>query len=394
MVGSNDLAEVYEDLLGFPRVKKSPSLTGLLKYLWERKDKYSLTFNIWDECLHEHSSSANKDLPRDQYDYERSVRERCMRLRDALEEYNAQSKHLWSLHLPDAIPSQGYQLSVISRRPDKGETFVFWGDHLSGERDVTVVYSEHLFFQSWNDRYSIAFYDCNEEHPTLALEQLKRLHPDAYSADLNVAFPFVSAGEIEARDLVVDWFARNAMVKVKSAVTRRRNDKELWNDSLICFGCSSGHRVIAEVLESNPNLDISLTEPWVVLDGKPSGQVVVKNPSEEEISRFAPFNPIVKEAECRLHFSPERGSVLVIVTRVPNPHSQSMVTIINTDFGRAIDQVVALLTDEIRMRGKEWPKIGREESKPFQLLYALNVKSLAVDYLIAKEIQPLAWREY
>jgi hypothetical protein len=391
---ADELRALYEDVLRFPSIGESPSLAALFKYLWERKEIKSQTVNVWEECLYAVSRSKDKDLPRDQYDYERPVRERCKLLRKALQEYSSRQNAAWIVDLPSGIPTQGYQLRLVQKRNEAEGTFIFWRDHLSCNSDVCLVYVEFLFFQSWRNRYVISYHDCVEEHPALALEELKKKHPEAYDQEINVAYPFVSAGEIEARDLIAEWFDKHAMVRLKTAVTRRRNDKDIWNDSLILFGERTGHKMIAEVLNTQPDLEISLTERWVTLEGRTRGQVKVKNPTEEELKRFARFMPERKGAECLLHFSPQEGTVLVIVTRVPNPYSRSVVTIINADFGRAIDQVAALLTDKERMNSKEWPKLGNSPAHSFQVLYAIPVRSFAVDYLPAKELEPLAWREY
>jgi hypothetical protein len=394
MPQQDELRSLFDDVVRSIYLRRSLSLSALFKYLWAKRNEPSQSLDIWEEALHEFSQSEDRDRPKDQYDYQSSVRERCLELRKALQDYNANSGQEWRVMLPNAIPRRGYQLEVMKIDDSLSPTFSFWQTHAKANRDVCVVYVEQLFYQSWRNRSVFRYYDCNEDHPGLALAELKQRHPEAYTDELNVAYPFVACGEIEARDAIADWFSEHSMVKVKGAVTRRRNDKEIWRDSLILLGGSPGNRMIKEVLESCPRLDICLKESWDNIDGRPSGVVLVKNASEDEIGRFARFNPVRTASDCALHFSPEQGSVLAIVTRVPNPYANSAVTIINTDFGRAVEQVAQLLIDEERMGGKEWPELWDSIPGSFQVLYAIPIRSLSADYLLAKELEPLAWRSY
>ena len=388
----DEIKPLFEDVVRSIYLRRSLSLNALFKYLWAKRNQPSQSIDIWEEVLHDFSRSEGRDRPKDQYDYQSSVRERCLELRKALQDYNANSGQEWRVTLPNAIPRRGYQLQIKKTDDSLSPTLSFWQTHVKANRDVCVVYIEQLFYQSWRNRSTFRYYDCNEEHPELALAELKKKHPEAYTDELNAAYPFVACGEIAARDGIADWFAEHSMVKVKGAVSRRCNEKDIWNDSLILLG--AGNRIITVVLEPCPHLDIWLKKSWENIDGRPSGVVVVKNTSEDELRRFARFNPVRTASECALHFSPEQGTVLAIVTRVPNPYANSAVTIINTDFGRAVEQVAQLLTDEERMGSKEWPKLGPSMPDSFQVLYAIPIRSLSADYLLAKELEPLAWRSY
>jgi hypothetical protein len=394
MTQQDEISSLFDDVVRSIYLRRSLSLSALFKYLWTKRNEPSQSLDIWEEVLHEFSRSDDKDRPKDQYDYQSSVRERCLELRKALQDYNANSGQEWRIALPNAIPHRGYQIQVQRVDGSLSPTFGFWQAHLKANRDVCVVHVEQLFYQSWRNRSTFRYYDCNEDNPELAIAELKERHPEAYTDELNAAYPFVACGEIEARDVIADWFAEYSMVKVKGAVSRRRNDKEIWRDSLILLGGSPGNRMIKEVLESCPHLDIWLKESWANINGRPSGVMVVKNASEHEMSRFARFNPVCTGSDCLLHFSPEQGTVLAIVTRAPSPYANSSVTIINTDFGRAVEQVAQLLTDEERMGGREWPKLEPSMPGSFQVLYAIPIRSLSADYLLAKELEPLAWRSY
>lgn len=389
-----ELQGIYDAVLQSVYLRKSLSLTALFKYLWSKRGQYSLTVDIWEGALYEYSRSEKKDQAEDVYEYERSVRERCLELRRALADFSKQPGTRWRIELPKAIPSVGYQLRIEKMKADSGPTAAFWRAHLQGGRDVCVVYIEQLFYEYWPERYAVRYYDCNEEHAGAALSELRGRHPEAFKPEMVAAYPFVASGEIEARNSIAHWFDVNALVDVRSAITRRRNDKEIWESSLVLLGARPGNRMIGEVLQSYPSLDISLEESWATIDGKRFGQVRVKNPSDEEIRKFARYNPVSSGSVCTLHFSPDQGTMLAILTRIRNPYSNTAVTIINTDFGRGVEQVAHLLTDEERMRGREWPRLGPAMPDSFQILFGIPIRSLSDDHLLVKQIEPLAWRSY
>lgn len=395
MSDTDELRTVYEAILETEYLRNSASLTALFKYLWENRDESSNTLDIWEEALHKYSRSESKDLSRGAYDYAQSVRERCLELRKALVDFSKHGNSPWQIILPAAKPNRGYQLQLVRSTTVSSYTFAFWEAHIKADRDVCVTYAEQLFYENWPERYAIRYYDCNDDHPGAAILELKEKHPDAYKKEIVAAYPFVAAGDIEARDSIMRWFDTNALMNVKSGATRTRNDREIWESSLILLGGAPGNRMIGDVLESHPELDFKLKEWCVELDGQLFGQILVKHYDAVELSRFQRFRPEIGDSSCALHYSAERGAVLAIVTRVTNPYANSAVTIVNGDFGRAIEQLADLLTSEERMHGKEWPSaIGFPMPESFQILFAIPIKSLSEDHLLPKQIEPIAWRIY
>jgi len=398
MTQDHELDVLAARILKSPDFRCAPQRAALFKYLWNQRAERSKLVDIWEGALQPGSGSDDKDQPIEDYDYRDSVRQSCTDLRNALDRYFNSIAYGWKIKLPPAN-GHGYQLDWKKVNDPQTAVRAFWRVHLDCPRDVAVVYIEQLFFQCWPKRLTFRYYDCNEEHKKQALAELKERHLDAYEAHkndgLNAAYPYVAWGEIEARDLITRWFADHAMVEVNPVIPRQlKDDAPIWAHSLILLGAAPGNRFIVEFLQRCPELAFSLEEGATV-NGRCCGRVTVKNPTEDEMQRFARarYNPVRTDLGCTLDFSPDWGKVLAILTRVPNPDADTPVTILNADYGRAVEQMAALLTDEERMRtGKELPT-SLLESDSFQILFAVPIFDLTTENRRTK-LELLAWRPH
>jgi hypothetical protein len=81
-----------------------------------------------------------------------------------------------------------------------------------------------------------------------------------------------------------------------------------------------------------------------------------------------------------------QGYVFVVVTRLPNPSGEGTVTIIYSDYTRALGQVARTLTDDQRLSETGWPS-GKPAPASFQALFVVHLKH-------GKATKPglLAWR--
>jgi hypothetical protein len=137
-------------------------------------------------------------------------------------------------------------------------------------------------------------------------------------------------------------------------------------------------RFIADVLRHYPDLPIRLEQ---------GGRIRVENHSdrqlhERELHRFARYNPLCTDSACTLEYSPDNGIALAILTRVPNPHAPGVpVTILNADFGRAVEQMARVLTEEDRIRkARELIKFEIPLPDAFQVLCAVPIRSMETEY--------------
>jgi hypothetical protein len=314
----------------------------------------------------------------------------------ALKDYCRANQTEWVIRLLPGGPKRGYRLEWFKRDDPQSATLAFWRAHLNPPRDVYIVYPEQLFYQDWSDNMVFRCYGLDSEQPEQALAELKRLRPDMYKDGLVVAYPFVACGDIEARDLITDWFAQHTLVEVQKAITRRMDDRAIVEGSLILLGAAPGNRIIADVLRSHAcqHLAFRLIERGPDTERHTPGRLLVKNPTIEELDRLAPYSPESSSGDCTIQFRPDKGAVLAIVTRVPNLYSDTTITIINSGFSRAVEQLARFLTNEEHVRSLV-KQIGAHETLPasFQVLFAMPVHSLANDHRPA-QLVPLAWRIY
>jgi hypothetical protein len=393
------LNSLAKTILALPDLRVAPQRTALFQYLWTHRDEYSRPIDIWEEALHELSKSKKKD---DQdYDFEEAVRQQCLDLRRFLRKYFARATRGWCVLLPNAVERRGYQLQCIKLDDPESITLAFWKAHLTPPPNVAVVYPEQLFYQDWPEHFTFRYFHLNAEQESRALEELKAQYPEMYKDSLIAAYPYVAAGDVEARDLIVRWFAEHTLVKVQQAITRRMDDRAIAESSLILFRSAASNRMIADILRSSEakHLAFRLQAGGVSVNGRRYGRVMVKEHKDEkiradELERFAPYNPVRIGSEWQLDFSPEKGVELAILSRVRNPHAETAVTILNTDSGRAVEQIARLLTDEERMRaGVKDLKFPVPYPESFEILYAIPVGSITTDYRRAK-LETLAWRTY
>ncbi len=286
----------------------------------------------------------------------------------------------------------------------------FWKVHLHPPGSVAVVYPEELFFQDPGQRLTFRYSDLNQERDTDPLAALHKLHPEMYKEDLTTVYPYVAAGDIEARDLIINWFEKDALVKVQKAITRRMDDKATAESSLILLGSAGRNQLMGDILgnRSSQHLAFHLQADASGINERSFNTVTIKRtpqePTEEEMQRLAPYRPVRVGDEYHIDATEDEGAELAILSRVPSPYAQTAVTIFNAVSGRGVEQLARLVTDEKRLResiGKYkaaqtarglplWPN---PMPASFEILYAVPIDSPATGHRRAS-LEPLAWRYY
>ena len=387
------LDSLAKTILALPDFRVAPQRTALFQHLWLHRDEYSRPVDIWDEALHELSGSRKKHD--DNYNFEESVRQQCLDLRRFLRKYFARATRGWCVFLPEALPRRGYRLQCIKLDDPQSMTLAFWGAHLSGSREITIVHPEKLFYQDWPNRFTFRYAYLNASDEQRALHELKLKQPALYNEHVVAAHPYVTAGDIGARDLIAEWFSEKALVKVRTAIAGRMDDRVVAENSLILFGSAATNEMIADVLRSPTarHLVLSLQSDGLKADGTPFSRIKIKGDLKpEELSRFEPFRPVREGSDYYIYFTPEEGTELAILTRLRSPFCETAVTIFNSVTGSAVEQIAHLFTDEERLyRGikfHNWP-IPMPES--FEILYAIPIGSIATEYRRAL-LEPLLWR--
>ncbi len=413
------LEALYQRILKSPGIRRAPLQEKLFKHLWLHRHQKTTGEDIWVKAWGNPADTYRPELKRKQVSHREAaipalkesrhanyenpadnVRYHCSVLAHSLRDYfgvmySQNTASGWVISLPEGGPKRGYQLQWRMVNDPQSVTRAFWQPHLDCGREISAVYIEQLFYQDWPRGFVFRYYDCNTEHTKDAIAELRQKHPDAYKEGLRVAYPFVAWGEVEARDLITRWFADHAFRKVQPVITRRlRDDEFIWNDSLILFGSAPGNRFVTDVLQHYPDLDMQL-EHGVTSNGEHCGRVIVRNSTDDELLFVAPYNPVRTASGCTLDFNPDQGMVLAILTRVPNPHARdSAITILNTDFGRAVYYMASFLTDEERMtEATQTLNLPIPLPPYFQVLCAVPTRSFEAEHRPVP-LDVLLWRPY
>jgi len=403
MAEEDELKALYREICDSNWMKNALPTKNLFQYLWEHHDKPAKTEDLWHEALGEKGVFVADGASG------WKVRNRCRVLRAALIDHAHEIRNGWRFDLPPAEPGEGYQLQWHRVSDPLSATRAFWEPHLASPRAVYVAYPELLFYQHWPSHFTFRYFHLNADNDTLALRELKERHPKMFRDGLRVAYPYVASGDVEARDLITQWFDKNEMVKVQHAITRRMRENAA-ESSLILFRSAASNPLIRDILSrrSSQHLVFRLQAGGVKSHGRRYNRVIVKGtadkPDDEEMQRLAPYNPVRTGSDYQIDFSPEQGVELGILCRIPNPHGGAAVTIFNTESGRFVYQMARLLTDEQRFRKAvdQYNSAQAVHGRPpwpipmpasFEILYAIHIGSFPTDYREAS-LEPLAWRLY
>jgi hypothetical protein len=381
----DELHALFEEVRNSPKISTSDTLTDLFTYFFKHRHDHIPGETIWKQVLKEKASYEN-DGPSG-----KRVRERCCRLRDVLQDYFPETRAGWRFDLPCAVQSKGTKLQWVKVDDPQSLTRAFWAAHLDAPADISVVYVEQLFFENPRSGLVFRYYDCNAERSADGLNELKERHPDAYKNEAPFpTYPYVAWGDVEARNLITQWFDTYTLTKVEPVLTRELHyDRSTWKHSLILFGSAPSNRFITETLQSYPDLPIRL-------QGR--ARVIIEEPTAEEKARIDEFcrrrylsEATCEDGKCTVDFNPEKGIVPVILTRVANPHTKKVpVTLINSDFGSAVHQMTEALTDEQRLeKALEFLNAAPPLPSAFQLLCGVSIRTEQ-----GLQIHALAWRPY
>jgi hypothetical protein len=400
----DDLKALYQKIINAAWMKNALPTKKLFQYLWRHRGKPSPPERLWKDAL------GNKAAYDGSGNSGATVRDRCRALRAALEDHEKEIRNGWCFSLPRAPETGGYQLQSKRLHDSLSATRAFWQAHLSPGRDVYVAYPELLFYQHWPSHFTFRYFHLNADNDTLALRELKERHPKMYRDNVNAAYPYVAAGDVEARDLITEWFDKNEMVEVKHAITRKKRERGLAESSLVLFRSAASNALIREILAEHAaqHLAFRLEPGGVIANRRRYDRVTIRGaaemPNTQESQRIAPYNPVPVGSDLQIDFSPDKGVELGILCRIPNPHGGAAVTIFNTESGRFVYQMARLVTDEQRFRKaidqydsaaaaqglSPWP-IPMPPS--FEILYAMHTGPFPTDDREAS-LEPLAWRIY
>lgn len=375
---AQEQAALIERILSTPAFIKAPLRKALLRFLFENTERFTDGKEIARKVF---------EIPDKDYAYDAGrVRERCLDLRTALEQYEDEREAIWRCRLPDAVRGEGYRLEFAKIKRKYSATELFWRPHLDAPQRLLVVCNSHLFFHNPAQFSSLRFYDTNTEGDSdEALAALKLKHPEAYKPELEASRVYLSAGEVNAFEALQRWFHERTGSLIQRRISRDMASRDILNSSPILLGRPDANKFIRRILNSPEAAHLGYRFH------KPLGAVKIDAPREQEmraLSRF-PFT-----AEGILGPVPKWEMVFGIATRLPNPSGQGAVTIISADYyATVITQIADALTSEDQA-ARLLAQMNRSADTPlpdsFEMLFAVRLSPGSMEGEGHAEL--LAWR--
>lgn len=413
---AEELEGVVETMLNSVAFAGAPMRRNLFQLLWQNRHKEERTsgkeiwMKLWPNEDHRkydqqtgvrEGAGVRRQHPRE------NVRHQCYALSKALNDYFNKGKpgggwdttSPWVIALKPGGPEHGYQLTWKKWNDPRSLTGAFWGPHLDSRQPISLVHVEHRFFLDEPKGLVFRYYDCNEEENRSALTELLERHPEHPEIDKAIAkheliplHPYVARGEIGGRDLIVKWFKDAAFEEIQYAGVRDLGpNSDAWKHSLILFGSAASNRFVSRMEERYAALPIrraSRTEFKIDSVSPAEADWLQAAHSEGECGVTMAGG---EGAGCTLEFDPRTKIAPVLLTRVPNPdNAHAPVTIFNSERGKAIEKIAAVLTDDERMNREVQLHSVSQLQPPFpaafQVLFAVSMRSLNF------QICPLVWR--
>ena len=262
-----------------------------------------------------------------------------------------------------------------------------------------VVCNAPLFYRDPAKNMVFRFVDINKDETDsqTALAALERDHPGLYNKNVYVSHLYLLRGETEARDCIQEWFSNMARLAIGKAISHQMKQAEIDESSPILLGNPRTNPFMREILENDgQHLQIRMETPDF-------GVVALRHSSAQsaadEEGRLRMRKPALilrrRRNEIVLPDQPPRErerDVFAIVTRMPNPSGQGVVTMLASDHTRILGQVARTLTHDDRLmeilRQVDW-KIGKPAPNSFQGLFVVRLRGGE-----AARPELLAWRMY
>jgi len=418
--GAEELEGVVETMLNSVAFAGAAMRRNLFQLLWqhrhndERTSGKEIWMKLWpneDHRKYDEQSGVREGTGVKRQHPRENVRHQCYALSKALNDYFNKGKpgggwdttSPWVIALKPGGPEHGYQLTWKRWKDPRSLTRAFWGPHLDSRQPILLAYVEQRFFLDEPKGLVFRYYDCNEEENRSAVAELLERHPKHPEIDKAIAkheliplHPYVARGEIGGRDLIVKWFKDAAFEEIQHAGVRDLGpNSEAWKHSLILFGSAASNRFVSRMEERFAALPIrraSRTE-FTVNNLSPEETEWLKLAhSEGECGVTIVEGDGMKGTGCTLEFDPWTKIAPVLLTRFPNPDNpHAPVTIFNSERGKAIEKIAAVLTDD-GMMDREVQRHNVRQLQPpfpqaFQVLFAVSMRSLNF------QICPLVWRK-
>jgi hypothetical protein len=351
----------------------------LLHQKFAGSDKEAETLRFIFECRNWKSPLSGSLLARMMEDKGgvTTTASRCNAIRQKMTDIaNDGWKEKYVFSLPPQRRGGGYRIvATINPKWYMPPIYAFWSAHLQREETVAVT-NEPVVFRDDKKKIIIRYADVNSANPVAALAKLQKKRPEDQWIDAqNPSYLFAFAGEIGAVDAVREWCAEEGH-KVRRVVRNRVSDDE-EKGSLLLLGNNRTSRIVRQALSTEKIAKLPYSARVEETVGGRS-YIEVRNPTEPEkqaIRKKADKKFSISSNSMRflkgqlvsMEIEPDRvewpgqteeddeetwrlmdkpGLVAFgIVCRYRGQHGNP-VTVVASDYSRAIEAITVALTDE------------------------------------------------
>ena len=379
----------------------------LVMVLWEhREEEDGLRAEDLAELIYKgkstkdaKTSKATKDDANNPPDSQRSMRVLCGEVRRKLWRYSGSDEGMsqkWCCVLPEATRGMGYKLQFINQWGLPGLSGAFWQAHRDDGRRPIIVYSEPLFFRDEAVTRVFRWFDVNLDETTRddALQMLKSKHQEVKTEELYPSYQYVLSGETNARQAIREWFDDAAGMRVEEHNGRRINSSVISATSPILLGNPHSNRMMRHLLNSAQGkqgkyqVDSEGFGKTSVVGVTDPEELAIARVTGKKIEKGGPITELVDSLGADSY-------LFGVVTRMPNPYGDGVVTLISAHQTRAVEQMARTLVTDKRLQKLQ--AFGWPSEKPFpgffQALFAIRVGPVNVD-MEAREPELIGFRSY
>ena len=321
------------------------------------------------------------------------ARQRVLALRKSLADYEAaHPDEKWKIVIPEARGNGGYRAEIVpSIRVDTSLASSFWRPHVLSPKKCRVVCDPVLFFYDHSMPGAFRFVDTNIDSPNdgAALECLKQKHPDAYRDNLIPFHLFIDVGSVRASETLRKYFAKTMSQPISLILSTDCTRKQYLKLSPIFVGTSRTNAFLRGYFRSG---DASGLAFRISQETYPAIQIL--RPTAKEVADLRPLGLKLDKNRDGFLLTPAKDKTLGIVSRVPGPTQNAVMTMIMSDAPFAVAKMAEMLTNEDALR-RTFEQMGWSSSRPIpdtlEMLFQVNLWPGDVPDE-ANEPRLLAWR--
>ncbi len=250
----------------------------------------------------------------------------------------------WTCAIPPS-DGGGYRMDWSRRTRGTSATETFWGAHLDAGCRIIVVANELLFYTDREGKFVARFTDMNEEGQSQSA-QVKALYeehreifdlPFAEFSRMRAMRVYMLAGEVSAREDIRDWFMEQG-IRVRHRISSNMAATEVDKTSPILLGNPRINRLIATQLGRAKHLRFQMHPDETGIE--------LKGLTQEEIERITRDFPAKVLGDRIRLIDDQDGDVFAVITRLPSRNGGGPVTIIGSEYTRAVAGAAMALTNE------------------------------------------------